>query len=462
VPERVASSFRDPSGHVYEIAGRIFRTVRQPGREDFEFVRSTGYLDGKVRSGQVLEARLVPNGMVGDVAPDACYVLEHPRVEFISHPYEWSFWGLRAAALLTLELHRDALQHGVSMSDASAYNVQFDGPKPVLIDYLSFRRYHDGEMWAGHRQFCEQFLYPLLLTAYKGVPFNGLLRSQLSGIGASDLLAFLPVWRRLSPSVLLHVGLPARLSRARSRSTGTAAAQLSRTKLPKSALVQMLEGMHRWVSGLRPRGQRTAWQTYADVNSYSEGERGEKARFVADFVAAVRPRTVWDLGCNTGDYSKIALEARAERVIGFETDQSALESAFQRAERERLRFLPLYQDVLNPSPDQGWRQGERKGLQARARADAVLMLALVHHMAIASNVPLIEVVDWVTSLAPAGVIEFVPKEDPMAAALLALRKDIFPDYTREAFLGALNERVRITMTQEITGTGRLLVAFQKP
>jgi hypothetical protein len=126
-----------------------------------------------------------------------------------------------------------------------------------------------------------------------------------------------------------------------------------------------------------------------------------------------------------------------------------------------LRFLPLHQDLLNPSPDQGWREGERRGLGARTGPDAVLMLALLHHLAIANNVPLVEVVDWATTLAPAGVIEFVPKDDPMAAALLALRKDIFPDYTRESFLAALRERATVTDLREITGTGRLLVSFRR-
>jgi ribosomal protein L11 methylase PrmA len=415
-------------------------------------------LNAKVQCGQVLGAQLVSNESLGDAAVDACYVLEHPRLAFISHPYEWSFWGLRAAALLTLELHRDALQHGISMSDASAYNVQFDGPNPVLIDYLSFRRYQDGEMWAGHKQFCEQFLYPLLLTAHTGVPFQPMLRSHLHGIPASELLALLPALRRLSPRILLHVGLPARVGRARSVSN---AEQLSHTKLPKRALVGMLEGMHSWVSALRPHRPQTAWQSYAGVNTYSQGERDEKSGFVAAFVSAAHPRLIWDLGCNTGDYARVALEAGAERVIGFEADHGALDAAFQRAQSEKLRFLPLHQDLLNPSPNQGWREQERKGLLSRAQPDAVLMLALIHHIAIARNVPLVEVVDWVTSLAPAGVIEFVPKDDPTAAALLALRKDIFPDYTREAFLAALRERATVTSVREITDTGRLLTAFQR-
>ncbi len=458
MPLRVGSSFRDPSGHVYELDGRVFRTVRTPGRDDFEFVRSTGFLETKVKSGQVVDAKLVPADSLGGAAADACYVLEHPRVDFISHPYEWSFWGLRAAALLTLELHRDALEYGVSMSDASSYNVQFDGPKPVLIDYLSFRRYRDGEFWAGHRQFCEQFLYPMLLTRHTGVPFNTLLRSHLSGIPASVLFSLLPALRRLSPRILLHVGLPARVRRS---SAGRSAEELSRTKLPKRALLSLLDGMHAWVRALRPLRRRTPWESYAAVNSYSAEERAEKARFVAAFVKAEHPRLIWDLGCNTGDYAAVALEAGAARVIGFESDQTALDAAFQRAERENLRFLPLCQDLLNPSPDQGWRQQERKGLESRRNADAVLMLALIHHIAIANNVPLDEVVEWVTSLAAGGVIEFVPKEDPMAAALLALRKDIFPDYTPDCFLAALERRAVITASRVLTGSGRLLVAFKR-
>jgi ribosomal protein L11 methylase PrmA len=457
-PRRIASSFRDPSGHVYEHGDRILRSVRAPGRDDFEFVRDTGFLDQKVKARQVIEAQLVPNDQLGEAASDACYTLEHPRLGFISHPYEWSFWGLRAAALLTLELHRDALQHGISMSDASAFNVQFDGPNPLLIDYLSFRRYQEGELWAGHRQFCEQFLYPLLLTAHTGVPFNQLMRGRLNGIPAAELSALLPALKRLAPRILLHVGLPARAGRGQSTAR---VEQLSRARLPKAALTAMLEGMHSWISALQPARRQTAWQSYAAVNTYSEGERGEKARFVAEFVSTVRPDTIWDLGCNTGDYARVALEAGARQAIGFEFDQGALDAAFQRAQREQLRFLPLHQDLLNPSPDQGWRESERKGLGARTGADAVLMLALVHHLAIANNVPLVEVVDWATSLAPAGVIEFVPKEDPMTAALLALRKDIFPDYTRDSFLAALRQRATVTNQREITGTGRLLVSFQR-
>lgn len=333
---RVGGSFRDPSGHVYDHAGRIFRTVREPGRSDYEFVKAAGFLEEQARRGRVIDGPEVPPSDLGVEAADACYVLEHPRLAFISHPYEWSTGGLRAAALLTLELHLEGLEHDVSMSDASAYNVQFDGARPIHIDYLSFRRYRVGELWDGHRQFCEQFLNPLLLVARTGVPFNAMYRGRLSGIPAGELAPLLPWKSRLMPNVFLHVGFPARMAR-RANSKRTAPKRLAAAKLPKASLKQLLRGMHRWVERLQPPAhRRTPWQVYADANSYGATARGHKAAFVETFVRASRPSTVWDLGCNTGEFARVALDAGAELVIGFESDPGALEAAFRRAEQEQL------------------------------------------------------------------------------------------------------------------------------
>ena len=121
-------------------------------------------------------------------------------------------------------------------------------------------------------------------------------------------------------------------------------------------------------------------------------------------------------------------------MIGFDFDQGSLDLAFDRARSEKLAFTPLFLDVTNPAPDQGWGQAERRGLRARAKADGVLALALIHHVAIAKNVPLGDVVGWLTDMAPRGVIEFVPKTDPMVVELLKLREDIFPHYDEEHFV----------------------------
>jgi ribosomal protein L11 methylase PrmA len=190
-------------------------------------------------------------------------------------------------------------------------------------------------------------------------------------------------------------------------------------------------------------------------NSYQSDDARAKAAFVAEMTAAVQPDVLFDLGCNSGDYSKVALENGARRVVGFDFDHAALELAYDRAKKEDLAFLPLWLDAANPSPSQGWAQGERKGFADRAGADAIVALAFIHHIAIGRNVPLDMATHWLVSLAPKGVIEFPHKADPMVQTLLAQRTDIFPDYENDRFAALLGERARIVKRVDVLPTRTL-------
>jgi ribosomal protein L11 methylase PrmA len=203
----------------------------------------------------------------------------------------------------------------------------------------------------------------------------------------------------------------------------------------------------------------TTWSDYARDNSYTDREAEQKLAFVSRCIERLQPRTVWDLGCNTGEYAVAALRAGAGSVIGFDSDMGALEQAFQRARRDKLDFLPLHMDVANPSPDQGWDQSERSGLAARAKPEAVVALALVHHLALAGNVPLDYVVRWIVQRAPAGIVEFIPVDDPMVQSMLALR-DVVPEGYQEAnFLDSLRAGASIIATERMAESGRLLVCY---
>ena len=456
---RDPASFRDPGGHVYVVDGQVFRTVMPRARDDYEFVRSTGLLQQLSERQLVIPAAEVPGERIQVRArAGASYVLQHPAIPFISYPYEWSFPALKAAALLTLDVHLDALARGVTLSDASAYNIQFMGPRPVFIDYLSFRRYRDGEFWIGHRQFCEQFLNPLLLTAATGVPHHAWYRGTLEGISAGDLSRVLPLRRKLSWNVLTHVVLQAGLSKP--QATGDAA-RVSSMKFPLDAFRRMLRSLRRWIETLEPAGARgTIWADYAKNNSYTDEDARRKAEFVTEFVRTTRPGMLWDIGCNTGDYAAVALRSGARAAVGFEADHGALDLAYSRASTEGLSLLPLYLDAANPSPSQGWNEMERRGLRDRARADAVLALAVVHHLAIGRNVPLPAVVDWLIDLAPSGIIEFVPKSDPMVQRMLRLREDIFADYDESVFLAAVLRRAEIVSSSRASTSERLLVRYR--
>jgi ribosomal protein L11 methylase PrmA len=463
-PGRVLpGSFRDPSGRVYELGGRILRTVADHFAPDFDFVESTGLFQHLIKQKWLVPFEKAENSVLSSATNNFKYVLEVSRLPFISYPYEWSFPALKAAALLHLEIHLAALEYGVTLSDASAYNIQFHGTRPIFIDHLSFRRYRPGEIWAGHRQFCEQFLNPLLLRAFFGIPHNAWYRGTQEGIGAQELSRLLKWQHRLSWSVLTHVILQAFFQRSVEKdSVKLEKANLRPDAFPLSSLRRMLKKLHSWISGLHPADStKTVWQDYSKTHSYSSAEAESKRRFVAEFVTKEKPKLIWDLGCNTGDYCITALQAGAKYAVGFDYDQGALDLAFARAHEQYLAFQSLFFDAANPAPNQGWNERERSGLQARAAADAVLALAFIHHLAIARNIPLDQLVDWITNLAPAGIIEFVPKSDPMVQSLLCRREDIFSDYTKEDFLNYVENRATIVNTATVSSSGRLLVWWQE-
>ena len=456
-----AGSFRDPGGRVYVIDGHVYRSVMPAAVDDYEFVRSTGLIDKLCGNGQVIPETTVDPGVLGIDGEGARYVLEHPMLPFISFPYEWSFPELKAAALLQLDVHLEALEHGVTLSDASAYNIQFAGPRPVFIDSLSFRRYREGEFWMGHRQFCEQFVNPLLLRALAGVPHNSWYRGALEGISAQELRPLLRWSHKFSWNVLTHVVMQARLQ-GRATSQCSAEHRIRKQKLSRLAFRQMLRGLRKWIARLEPADTgKTVWADYAGCNNYDSGETEAKRDFIADFAGSLQHAMLWDIGCNTGDYSRAALESGAEYVVGFDFDQGALNLAYCRAIDENLNFLPLYLDAANQSPSQGWAQSERSGLMQRAGADGILALAVVHHLCIGRNIPLQEVIDWLVAMAPEGVIEFVQKSDPMVQSLLRLREDIFDDYNEETFLRHLGRKASIVRSETVSGANRRLFWFRR-
>ncbi|MFY0691892.1 MAG: class I SAM-dependent methyltransferase [Paracoccaceae bacterium] len=457
----VGGSFRDPAGHVYDVDDHIFRTVSEVALAEFEFVRESGLHEKLFADKRLVASELVPAGDAATMFPGAAAVIEHPKIDFISYPYEWCFSGLKDAALMHLDIQLEALGRGIALSDASAYNIQFEGTSPYFIDVLSFRRYISGEFWTGHRQFCEQFLNPLLLRALVGIPHNSWYRGTLEGIPTSEIARILPFRHAFSLNVLTQVFLQARLERQALRNRGKVAAAIKKKELPEHAYRGLLIQLRRWIAKLKPRDSGgSVWGNYAGDNTYSTDETTEKEKAIAEFVSATRANTVWDLGCNTGNYSIAALRGGALKVVGFDFDQIAIEGLYQRAKTEGHNILPLWLDATNQSPSQGWRQAERMGLNERASADVVLALAFVHHLAIGRNIPLGEILDWFVNLAPRGVIEFVQKDDPTVQEMLALRKDIFPHYNEDAFRDELSKRAHISREVKISASDRILFFFE--
>jgi hypothetical protein len=445
------SSFRDPSGFVFTRDGVLYRQVNRVFREEFEAVTASGLYD-ELAGGRLI----VPHRSVSlDLAAsdEAMAVLEPEPIPFISYPYEWSFGQLRDAGLLTLELQERALARGLTLRDASAYNVQFDGGRPVFIDTLSFEPRKEGAPWMAYRQFCEHFLLPLALMSRVDIGLGSLLRTHLDGVplelGARLLGA--RSWRSLG--LLFHVRLHAAAQRRyRDRTPGTAAQR------PVSAqtLLGLVRSLRAAIEGLTWNPAGTEWSDYTSDNNYTSAAAGSKRELVTDLLGGRGIRTVWDLGANTGEYSRAA-RAVAERVVAFDVDPAAVELNYRRVRAEgEGGILPLLMDLTNPSPALGWAHRERRSLEERGPADALLALALVHHLAIGHNLPLGRIAEFFARLGRTLVIEFVPKSDSQVQRMLRSRPDIFPCYTREGFEAAFRTSFQIDAVHPVAGSERLL------
>jgi SAM-dependent methyltransferase len=462
-------SFRDPTNRVFYVGGEVLRGLGPRAAEDWRALSDSEFFPPLLAAGKVCGTSPVrAETLPGMDAAEWSVVLRHERIPFVSYPYEWSFAMLRDAALLHLEILREALGAGFTTKDGSAYNLQWRGAEPVFIDIGSFEPARDGEPWAGYRQFCQTMLYPLMLQAHLDLDFQPWLRSRIDGVEAGQMRRLFGGARRLRAGVLKHVHLhDAMQSRNADTSTGAVREQLRNAGFSRELVLATVRAVEKLVRRLDWQPPVSHWSAYQVTCTYSDDDRRHKQRFVDEALAeAPQPGLALDLGANDGTYSRIAAR-HAGYVVALESDPAVVDR-FYRSLRsdDHGRILPLVMDLADPSPGGGWGGVERASLAERARADAVLALAVIHHLAIGRNVPLADVVDWLVGfLAEAGgrgrlVVEFVHPDDPMARRLLANKPaGLFPDYRRDEFERLLSARCAIARREELpSGTRTLYLA----
>lgn len=444
----VPSSFRDPSGFLFWKDGTLYRRVSVVYRANYDHLMQSGLYDRLTDAGLLVAHEEV---QIEDGTADAVHKVLRPDViPFISYPYEWSFSQLKDAALATLEIQKRALDFGMTLKDASAYNIQFAKGKPIVIDTLSLERYREGQTWPAYRQFCQHFLAPLALMSRKGIRLSQLLRVYLDGIPLDLASSLLPLLTWLDFSLSTHIHLHARSQKHfAGKAVATGSHEMSR--LGFIGLVGSLESSVRKLKW-QPRG--TAWAEYYEDASYSEEALDQKKRIVAEFLDKANPDTVWDLGANTGLFSRIA-SRRGMRTISFDMDPAAVERSYlECVENGETNILPLVLDLTNPSPSIGWDNQERMSIPERGPADLVLALALVHHLAIGNNLPFSKMASFFSRICHWLVVEFVAKTDSQVQRLLRTREDIFPDYTEQSFLDAFEEYFAVERSVGLDGMER--------
>lgn len=443
----VEGSFRDPSGFLFTENGILYRQVNRKYRDDYEKLTGSGLYGRLVEAGL-----LIPHEETDQsgITPEAWKVIRPERVPFISYPYEWSFSQLKDTALLTLDIQQAALDAGMTLKDASAYNVQFHRGKPVFIDTLSFETYREGKPWEAYRQFCQHFLAPLFLMSRTDIRMNQLLKIYIDGVPLDLAARLLPASTKWNFSALMHIHLHAR-SQKKYEHEGVAGKTV---QIPLRNLKALIISLRSAVSGLKLPKQGTEWGEYYTFTNYSDDSFKHKAEIIGRFTEAARPATLWDLGANTGLFTRIAA-GKGVNCVAFDIDPLAVEANYRQVKQEGTKnLLPLVTDLTNPSPALGWNNEERPGFSGRTLPDAVMALALIHHLAISNNLPFRKIASFFAGLCPTLIIEFVPKSDSQVKKLLESRTDIFGEYNEEAFVREFGNFFEIADREQVAGSER--------
>ena len=468
-----SGSFRDPVNRVYEIEAangesrpRILRGLSAEALSNFQQLEGQGFYRQAVKRGQIVQTDV----LAGDdadaqavLADGWAGVVEHTAIGFVSYPYEWTFAMLKDAALLQLKLLETSLENGWTLKDATPYNIQWLGARPVFIDIGSFEPWVEGDPWVGYRQFCSMFLTPLMLRAHLGIDHLPLLRSCLDGIAPTEAIKYFPGLKRLRKGVLSHVYFPARVEASiASRERDAAPAQQRKApRQSKAMVVGLVQSLARLVTKLNCNIDHTDWSQYDRTHSYQSDDFEAKKAFVAKHAASGQRHYAWDIGCNTGTFSRIVGE-HCEQVVSLDGDHDAVEQLYQ-AEKQnpQSNILPLVMNLANLSPGQGWDGGERMAFDRRRQPDLVLCLALIHHVRLSANIPNRLFLQWLRSLESDVIIEFVTREDEMVIKLLTNKKEQYADYNLEQFVAEASELFTIEDRQPLKG-GKREIFYLRP
>jgi hypothetical protein len=393
-----------------------------------------------------------------EVSSQSSYkVIKPTTIPFISYPHEWCFDELQDAALATLKIQKLALEHGMSLKDASAFNIQFKDGRPVLIDTLSFEKYIDGSPWIAYRQFCQHFLGPLALMYYRDYRLNQLFRIYIDGLPLDLVSSLLPKRTFGRMALLIHIHMHAKAQYYLSSRS------LDKTKqnVKQQSILGIIDNLEAAIRKFNYKLPASEWSHYYQDIHYSAEALSHKSTLVTKVLDMIRPQTLWDFGANTGLFSLLA-SSRGIPTVAFDIDHTAVTRNYRECrEKNRTSLLPLMLDLANPTSGFGWSNQERMSLRERGPANLALALALMHHLRISNNIPFEKIAQFFAEICQSLLIEYVPKSDPMVQRLIENREDIFSDYHEEAFKQCFHNYFEQIDRYDIEGMDRKLFLYRR-
>ena len=455
------SSYRDNHGSVYFFKNKVLRSINPPAESNYLTLKKQNIYTDSVKNNFLIDFQEVEKNNFPEQLKTCNIILESEMLPFISYPYEWTFDQLKDAALHHLDFQIFLLNKNCVLRDSSAFNVQFHKGKPIFIDILSLKHYEEGEYWIGYKQFCENFLNPLLLSHFKSIHHNDFFRGSIEGLETIKLNNLLSLQNKFSFNTFIHVVLQSSLLKKDIENPHyTRDKKKKLKKFKKKSYFFLLNQLKSWIKKLTFKKEKSIWGSYSKINTYNKKSLHEKETIIANFAKKFKPIKILDLGCNNGSFSKIALKNGAKDAVGVDFDYNAITEAYNLTKNDNLNFLPLLMNLSDPSPNQGWKQNERKGFVERFKCNALIALALEHHLIIGKNIPIKDFVTWLVSLSQIGLLEFVPKDDQTVKDMLSTKEDIYKDYNEENFEKYLIQHVEILKKHKLHNSNRVIYEYK--
>ena len=447
------SSLRDPAGYIFYDNGIVYRSISKAYQSDFDFLNNSGLYKHLVDQNY-----LISHKESNYTSSDEYYkIIEPTKIDFISYPYEWSFSQFKEAALLTLKIQLESTNYGMTLKDATPYNIQFVKAKPLFIDTLSFEKiFNEDYSWSALKQFNEMFLGPLILMSRVDISANSYLKTNINGIPLNKILDLLKFKDKLNPFIFFNLMVPNFIATKNINSKNKPSKEL---KISKTQHQNIIMSYIDFVESLNINSLNTEWGKY---NKETEVEKNDyvinKEKFLINFLEQLKPKFVWDVGANDGTYSRIICNNLNSNpaVFSLDIDPVCVENNYLINKKNKLNLTPLLFDIANPSPSIGWLNQERKNIFSRLPEPQLIVgLALIHHI-INLNIKINEIIKFFALTKEFVIIEYIPIHDIKCQQIFKSRIDKIEYPDEDEFQKEIEKYFRILKVEKLNPTDRKL------
>ena len=383
------------------------------------------------------------------------------KIPFISYPYEWSFNQFKDALLLTLKIQKISIQYGMTLKDATPYNIQFKNNKPIFIDTLSFELIkEENYFWKPYKQFCEMFLGPICLMKHVDHSTNKLLINYINGIPLWLVNKLMPLKNKFSLTVFTHIVLH---NLIKVNLSSNSSKEEKKSTLSKTKHLNIIDQLEDYVSKLKAPKTNTEWANYNEETLNEKEEYViDKEKTVLTFLKHEKYNICWDVGSNDGFFSYLIAKDNTENLISFDIDWRCVDKNYLTCKEQNINnVFPIVLDLSNPSPAIGWLNLERSSTFERfGSPDLICCFAIIHHI-INSGIPFDKFIDFLSISKKDVLIEFIPISDPKCKIIFESRDEDFQYPSLEQFENTVSRSFQILGTHELEKTNRVLFHLRK-